>query len=80
MKPKRVPVGLELFPASARIVYQPLGVAGIISPWNYPFSLAMVPLIAALAAGNRVMLKPSELTPRTSEFIASFLAKLFPAG
>ena len=79
MKPKRVPVGLELFPASARIVYQPLGVAGIISPWNYPFSLAMVPLIAALAAGNRVMLKPSELTPRTSEFLASFLAKLFPA-
>ncbi len=79
MKPKRVPVGLELFPASARIVHQPLGVVGIISPWNYPFNLAIVPLIAALAAGNRVMLKPSELTPRTSEFMATFLAKLFPA-
>ena len=79
MKPKRVPVGLELLPASARILYQPLGVVGIISPWNYPFNLAIVPLIAALAAGNRVMLKPSELTPRTSEFMATFLGKLFPA-
>jgi coniferyl-aldehyde dehydrogenase len=79
MKPKRLPVGLELLPASARIMSQPLGVVGIISPWNYPFNLAIVPLIAALAAGNRVMLKPSELTPRTSEFMASFLAKLFPA-
>jgi coniferyl-aldehyde dehydrogenase len=79
MKPERVPVGLELLPASARILYQPLGVVGIISPWNYPFNLAIVPLIAALAAGNRVMLKPSELTPRTSEFMAAFLGKLFPA-
>lgn len=78
MKPKRVGVGLELMPASARIVSQPLGVVGIISPWNYPFNLAVVPLIAALAAGNRVMLKPSELTPHTSEFLAGFLAKLFP--
>jgi coniferyl-aldehyde dehydrogenase len=78
MKPKRVPVGLELLPAAARIVTQPLGVIGIISPWNYPFSLAIVPLIAGLAAGNRVMIKPSELTPRTSEFMPSFLARLFP--
>ena len=51
---------------------------GIISPWNYPFQLAVTPLIAALAAGNRVMLKPSELTPRTSEFLADFLGRLFP--
>ncbi len=79
MRPRRVNVGLELFPASARIVYQPLGVVGIVSPWNYPFNLAVVPLIAALAAGNRVMLKPSELTPGTSEFMANFLNKLFPA-
>ncbi len=79
MKPKRVPVGLELMPGRARILYQPVGVVGIISPWNYPFQLATVPLIAALAAGNRVMLKPSELTPRTSEFLAVFLGKLFPA-
>ncbi len=79
MKPKRVGVGLELLPGRARVLYQPVGVVGIISPWNYPFQLAIVPLMAALAAGNRVMLKPSELTPRTSEFMADFLAKLFPA-
>jgi coniferyl-aldehyde dehydrogenase len=79
MRPKRVSVGLELIPASARILHQPVGVVGIISPWNYPFNLAIVPLIAALAAGNRVMLKPSELTPRTSDFLAELLGGLFPA-
>ena len=79
MKPKRVAVGLELKPAGARILYQPLGVVGIISPWNYPFQLAMNPLVAAIAAGNRVMLKPSELTPRTSDFIAELLTGLFPS-
>jgi coniferyl-aldehyde dehydrogenase len=78
MRPKRVAVGLELLPARARILYQPVGVVGIISPWNYPFNLAIVPLVAALAAGNRVMLKPSELTPRTSDFLAELLARLFP--
>jgi len=78
MKPKRVAVPLELRPGRARILYQPLGVVGVISPWNYPFQLAVMPLMAALAAGNRVMLKPSELTPRTSEFLAEFLARLFP--
>ncbi len=78
MKPKSVSVGLELMPGRARILYQPVGVVGIISPWNYPVQLALMPLIAALAAGNRVMLKPSELTPRTSEFLADFLARLFP--
>ncbi len=79
MRPKRISVGLELAPATARILYQPVGVVGIISPWNYPFNLAIVPLVAALAAGNRAMLKPSELTPRTSEFLADLLAGLFPA-
>src|SRR5208282_6289999 len=78
MQPKRVSVGLELMPAGARILYQPVGVVGIISPWNYAFQLAIIPLVAALAAGNRVMLKPSELTPRTSDFLAEFLAGLFP--
>ena len=78
MKPKSVGVGLELLPGRARILYQPVGVVGIISPWNYPVQLAVTPLIAALAAGNRVMLKPSELTPRTSEFLADFLGRLFP--
>ena len=79
MRPKRVSVAPELLPGRARILYQPLGVVGIISPWNYPFQLAIMPLIAALAAGNRIMLKPSELTPRTSELIAEVLAGLFPS-
>ncbi len=77
MQPKRVSVGRELMPASARILYQPVGVVGIISPWNYAFQLAIMPLIAALAAGNRVMLKPSELTPRTANFLGEFLGSLF---
>jgi coniferyl-aldehyde dehydrogenase len=77
MRPKRVSVGLELMPARARILYQPVGVVGIIGPWNYPFQLAIMPLIGALAAGNRIMIKPSELTPRTAEFLAEFLAGLF---
>jgi coniferyl-aldehyde dehydrogenase len=79
MKPRRVAVNPEFLPASARILHQPVGVVGIISPWNYPFQLAVTPLIAALAAGNRVMLKPSELTPRTAAFLADFLAALFPS-
>jgi coniferyl-aldehyde dehydrogenase len=78
MRPKRVPVNLELQRGRARILFQPLGIIGVISPWNYPFQLAIIPLAAALSAGNRVMLKPSELAPRTAEFIADFLARLFP--
>jgi len=77
MKPKRVPVALELRGGRAHILQQPKGVVGIISPWNYPFQLAIIPLMTALAAGNRVLLKPSELTPRTSEFLSEFLSKLF---
>src|SRR5437588_12997943 len=78
MAPKRVSVGLEFIPAKARILYQPVGVVGIISPWNYPFQLAVMPLVAALAAGNRIMLKPSELTPRSGQFLSEFLGSLFP--
>lgn len=78
MAPQPVSVPLELMPAGARILYQPVGVVGIISPWNYPLNLAIVPMVAALAAGNRVMLKPSELTPRTSDLMAELLAGVFP--
>ena len=78
MRPKRVTVDLEFMPASAFILYQPVGVVGIISPSSGAFNLSIVPLVAALAAGNRVMLKPSELTPRTSDFLVEFLAGLFP--
>lgn len=61
----------------AYVEFQPLGVIGIMSPWNYPFLLAMVPLATAIAAGNRAMLKPSELTPRTSQLMKDMLAGLF---
>ncbi len=64
---------------SAYIDYQPLGVIGVMSPWNYPLSLTMIPLATALAAGNRVMIKPSELTPRTSEVMQKLLASVFHA-
>ena len=77
MKPRRVATPLHLQPAAARIMRQPLGVAGVISPWNYPVQLALGPVVAALAAGNRVMLKPSELTPATSALIAELVAAHF---
>ncbi len=66
-------------PAKNRVMMQPLGVVGIIAPWNYPIQLAMVPLLFAIAAGNRVLIKPSELTPRTSDAIARMIAEVFPA-
>jgi len=78
MRPQRVWPGLELAPSRARLLPQPLGVVGIVSPWNYPINLALAPLVAALAAGNRAMIKPSELTPRTAETLAEMLGGLFP--
>ena len=63
MKPQKVRTPIFLQPASAMIQRQPLGVVGVVSPWNYPVQLALAPAITALAAGNRVMIKPSELTP-----------------
>ncbi|WP_421420658.1 coniferyl aldehyde dehydrogenase (plasmid) [Pseudoalteromonas lipolytica] len=62
-------VGISLWPSKAHINYQPKGVIGVIAPWNYPIQLALVPVITALAAGNRVMLKVSEFTPHTNEII-----------
>ena len=64
--------------ARAYVMPQPLGVIGIIAPWNYPLFLTMGPLAAALAAGNRVMIKPSEHTPRTSALLATLIAETFP--
>jgi acyl-CoA reductase-like NAD-dependent aldehyde dehydrogenase len=66
-----------LQPAKAWIMPQPLGIIGIIVPWNYPVFLTIAPLAGALAAGNRVMLKLSEFTPATSETLANVLAKVF---
>lgn len=77
MRPSRKSAGLLYMPARARLHYQPLGVVGIVSPWNYPLDLALSPLACALAAGNRVMLKPSEHTPRTSELFRQLLGERF---
>ncbi len=78
MKPSRRKVGIAFQPASAKVVYQPLGVVGIIVPWNYPLFLAIGPMIGALAAGNRVMLKLSESTPATGDLLKRLFAQLFP--
>ena len=77
MKPRKVSTPLFLQPAQAWVQRQPLGVVGVIAPWNYPVQLALAPAITALAAGNRVMLKPSELTPHTSAQLALLVAQFF---
>jgi len=77
MKPERRPVEWPFLPGRARVLHQPLGVIGIISPWNYPLLLSVSPLTDALAAGNRVMLKPSELTPVFSSLLQRCIADIF---
>ncbi len=72
--PTKVKVGLAFKPGSAEIVPDPLGVVLIIAPWNYPMQLLVAPLVAALAAGNTVVLKPSEVAPKT----AAAMAELVP--
>jgi aldehyde dehydrogenase (NAD+) len=78
MKPERAGTALFHLPGSSRICSEPLGVALIIGPWNYPFQLLLAPAIGALAAGNCAVLKPSELAPYTSRLIAKLIAKYFP--
>lgn len=75
LRPRRVGVPLALAPASASVMLEPLGVVLIISPWNYPVQLLLAPLVGALAAGNAVVLKPSELAPATSAVMARFLPR-----
>ncbi|MDE1146783.1 MAG: coniferyl aldehyde dehydrogenase [Azospirillaceae bacterium] len=79
MRRRRRSVPLTLGPGRAWVQPQPLGVVGVIAPWNYPLMLALTPLAGALAAGNRVLLKPSELTPRTTALIADIVAEAVPA-
>lgn len=79
MRPRRRATGIWLRPATAKVVPQPLGVVGIVAPWNYPILLAVGPLIGALAAGNRAMIKMSELTPRTGELFAQLIGRTFAA-
>jgi coniferyl-aldehyde dehydrogenase len=77
MRNRRVPTDLHFLPGSNRLAAQPLGVVGVIAPWNYPFQLSMGPALAALAAGNRVLVKPSELTPRFSALLEQLVGADF---
>lgn len=77
MASRSVGVAVPFLPGRARVDMVPLGVVGIISPWNYPIQLCLVPLAAAIAAGNRVLVKPSELTPRTCALLERLLTEVF---
>jgi coniferyl-aldehyde dehydrogenase len=79
MAPQRVSTALQFMPAKNRLIPQPLGVVGIIAPWNYPLQLTLAPAVGALAAGNRVMIKPSELVPRFSALLKEVIAAKFDA-
>ena len=76
-KAKKVKTPINLFGTSSRVIYEPKGVSLIISPWNFPFQLAIGPLISAVAAGNCVILKPSELSPHTSKVIKKVIDSVF---
>jgi coniferyl-aldehyde dehydrogenase len=77
MRPQSRSVNLTFKPARGEIRYTPLGVVGVVAPWNYPFQLAIIPLVNAIAAGNRVMVKPSEFTPTVSALIEKLLGEVF---
>ena len=77
MKPKSVGTNLLNFPSKSFIIQEPLGVVLIISPWNYPFQLLFTPLVGAIAAGNCVVMKPSEMTPATSEVMRKIIESIF---
>jgi len=77
MKQRRLPTALQFLPSRNRLIRQPLGVVGIVAPWNYPLILAIGPAIGALAAGNRVMIKPSEFTPRFSALLQKLVGESF---
>lgn len=79
MQPRRAGVAKWFYPARAKVVPQPLGVVGVIVPWNYPLYLAIGPMVAALAAGNRVMVKMSELTPKFSALFQHLCEQTFAA-
>uniref|UniRef100_Q07JP4 Aldehyde dehydrogenase n=1 Tax=Rhodopseudomonas palustris (strain BisA53) TaxID=316055 RepID=Q07JP4_RHOP5 len=80
MAPKKVPTQPQFWPAKNRLIPQPLGVVGIIAPWNYPLQLTLAPAIGAIAAGNLVMIKPSELTPRFAALLQETVTAKFDAA
>lgn len=75
MRPERRHVGINAMPGRAWVQHQPLGCVGIVSPWNYPLFLTLGPLVDAIGAGNRVLVKPSELTPRFASLLAALIEK-----
>eukprot|EP01118_Nematostelium_gracile_P008689 TRINITY_DN2880_c0_g1_i1.p1 TRINITY_DN2880_c0_g1~~TRINITY_DN2880_c0_g1_i1.p1 ORF type:complete len:507 (+),score=163.91 TRINITY_DN2880_c0_g1_i1:154-1521(+) len=75
MKPERADTPLVVFPGDCYVQNDPLGVVLVISPWNYPVSLCLVPLVGAMAAGNTVVLKPSEVSPNVSALFAKLIPK-----
>jgi acyl-CoA reductase-like NAD-dependent aldehyde dehydrogenase len=77
MKPRKRDVPIVLGTGRAYVLPQPVGVVGIVSPWNFPLNLSLCPLTAALAAGNRAMIKPSEFTPATSELLKQMITEIF---
>ena len=78
MRPTRRRVAWHMQFGTNHIEYQPLGVVGVISPWNYPVNLSLMPVVTAIAAGNRVMLKPSKFTPATNTVLAEIVSEVFP--
>ncbi|HVU98823.1 MAG TPA: aldehyde dehydrogenase family protein [Puia sp.] len=78
MRPQKAGTNLVNIPAASRVYRDPLGVVLIIAPWNYPFQLSLIPLAAALAAGNTVVLKPSEWAPATAAIVERLLTRIFP--
>ncbi|HZJ80856.1 MAG TPA: aldehyde dehydrogenase [Dysgonamonadaceae bacterium] len=79
-KPKRVPTPLYLQPSSSKIIYEPLGVALIVLPWNYPFQLVFNPLVGAISAGCCAMLKPSPSTPTIASLMEEMIVETFPSN
>lgn len=80
MKPQRVPTPLSLTGTRSHIRHEPKGNVLIIAPWNYPFALTIRPLVSAIAAGNVVIIKPSEMTPHTARLVARLVSDLFVPG
>jgi aldehyde dehydrogenase (NAD+) len=77
LKPKKVTTPMSLFGAASSIIYEPKGVVLIISPWNFPFNLSFIPFVSAIAGGNNVVIKPSEITPHCSNLIKKITEEVF---
>ncbi len=77
MRPQRIATDIKYRPGYNRLLSQPLGVVGVVAPWNYPYQLSMLPALGALAAGNRVLIKPSELAPKTAALMTAIVRESF---